>query len=95
MILKAFAIYDEKAKSYLPPFFLPEEGVAIRTFSDCVNANDHQFAAHPQDYTLFRLGTFDDSTARIDSIAPQSVHNGLELLRESQAPATLHEVKTQ
>ncbi|AXL14718.1 nonstructural protein [Microviridae sp.] len=65
MIFKIFAIYDQKAGAYLPPFVLPTDGMATRTFSDCVNKEDHQFHAHPADYTLFGLGEFDDESAAI------------------------------
>lgn len=79
MIHHIFTIYDQKAKAYLPPFYLPERGMAERTFSDCVNSNDHQFGAHPQDYTLFTIGLFDDSTAESTIYdAPVMLGNGVE-----------------
>jgi len=77
MMQKIFAIYDEKAKAYLPPFFLPQRGMAIRTFSDCVNSPDHQFGAHPHDYTLFSLGEFNDSDAEI-LLDRKLIGNGVE-----------------
>lgn len=57
MMQKIFTIYDSKAHAYLPPFFLPEAGMAVRVFSDCVNDKSHQFSKHPGDYTLFQIGT--------------------------------------
>lgn len=69
MILKIFAIYDSKAKAYLPPFFLPEPAVAVRVFSNAANDKDHQFGANPGDYTLFHLGGFDDDTGKITTKA--------------------------
>jgi len=77
VIQKMFTIYDEKAEAYLPPFFLPTREMAIRTFSDCVNSNDHQFGAHPHDYTLFALGEFDNETATLD-LSRKLVGNGVE-----------------
>ena len=62
---KIFSIHDAKAFAYLPPFILPRKEMAMRTFSDCVNSNTHQFGVHPADYTLTELGTFDDSNAKI------------------------------
>jgi len=59
---RVFTIFDDKARCYLPPFTLPEQGMALRTFSDCVNSPDHQFGRHPADYTLFELGFFDDNS---------------------------------
>lgn len=72
-------VYDEKAKAYLPPFFLPNEDMAIRVFGDCVNSSDHQFGAHPSDYTLFSLGEFDIETAEFTINPPRKVFNGVEI----------------
>lgn len=61
-----FTIYDEKSEAYLQPFFLDTVGQAIRAITDCVNDNQHQFYRHTSDYTLFHLGSFDDSTGEFD-----------------------------
>lgn len=74
-----FTVYDQKAKAYLPPFILPEIGMAVRVFKDCVNSDKHQFSKHPEDYTLFNLGQFDDSNGLIETMNPQTIHNGVEL----------------
>jgi len=84
MIHNIYTIYDEKAAAYLVPFFLPRDGMAKRTFSDCVNSKDHQFGAHPHDYTLFRLGQWDDGSATIElDTHSVSLGNGLEFLKPS------------
>ncbi len=79
---KMFSIFDSQAQAYLPPFFLPESAVAVRIFGDCVNSDDHQFGKHPGDYTLFELGSFDDSVCVV-SCTPSAVKlvNGLEVVR--------------
>lgn len=61
---RVFAVYDVAAGANLPPFMMPRDQQAIRAFTDCVNSPSHQFGAHPKDYTLFFIGTFDDSTGR-------------------------------
>lgn len=85
---KCFVIYDDKAKAYLPPFFLPEIGMAIRAFGDCVNDPKHNFGAHPADYTLFCTGTFDDRSGLLE---PEStllcVAHGIELRRRIEETA--------
>lgn len=73
------AVYDSAAKAYLPPFFLPNKQMGIRTFTDCLESDDHQFARHPEDYTLFSLGQFDYETAEFFP-ALEKMHTGLELL---------------
>ena len=84
MIHKVFAIYDAGAQAYLPPFILPRAEMAQRTFGDCVNSKDHQFGAHPEDYTLFCLGLWDDETAiyTMEGNGPQTLGNGVEYVRK-------------
>lgn len=62
MKFKVFSVYDSKAEAFLPPFFLPAVGQAIRGFTDAAGNLEHPFGKHPADYTLFQIGSFDDST---------------------------------
>jgi len=79
MIHSIFSIHDAKASAFLPPFILPRVEMAQRVFSDCVNSEDHQFGQHPEDYTLFHMGNFDDETGEIHpKTTPTSLGLGLE-----------------
>lgn len=79
MIYDLFAIYDDKAEAFLPPFILPNENMAKRVFADCVNSDAHQFGQNPGDYTLFRLGQFDDSSGQhVLERTQHSLGSGLE-----------------
>lgn len=72
----------KKAQAYLPPFFLPTDGMATRTFADCVQSDSHQFGQHPHDYTLFCVGTFDDSAGQfIINERSQMLGNGVEFIK--------------
>lgn len=75
-----FTIYDEKAQVFIAPFFVPTIGLATRAFSDCVNSPDHQFAKHPQDYSLFQIASFDDGDASISTFDKKSLGNGVEYI---------------
>lgn len=86
MIYDVFAIYDDKAEAYLPPFILPNEKMAKRVFADCVNSDTHQFGANPADYTLFYLGQFDDNNGEyLLQRSKHSLGNGVEF-RASDRP---------
>jgi len=89
MTHKMFVIYDVKANAYMQPWFLTQEGMALRAFSDCVNDADHNFGRHPEDYTLFNIGYFDDNTAEIHSQAPKSMGNGLEYVKQEETQPDL------
>lgn len=90
MKIQAFSVWDEKAKAFLPPFFLPETGMAVRAFSDCVNDKAHAFGRNPLDYTLFCLGSFDDHSGVLEGGDVESVVHGGECIRrqsdEQQLP---------
>ena len=60
------SIRDSAADAYGRPFFLPSVGVAIRSFTDEVNrpSEDNQIYQHPEDFDLFELGEFDDTSGR-------------------------------
>lgn len=89
MIYDLFAVYDQKADAHLPPFILPTVAMGKRIFADCVNSPEHQFGKNPEDYTLFRLGQFDDQDGQfLLERAKQSLGNGLEFLRQDDRVAT-------
>nr|UXQ88011.1 MAG: nonstructural protein [Microvirus sp.] len=92
---KIFSIFDSKAAAYLPPFFMPEEGMAIRLFKQCVNDSQHQFSKDPGDYTLFNLGAWDDNTSKIMTHPGISLHNGLELLQNDTPESQLSLIEEQ
>lgn len=88
MIFKVFCVYDDKAKAYLPPFFLPEVSQAIRAFGDAAQDSTHDFCKHPEDYTLFQLGTFNSSSGVLTADGPLSfVINGLEVRAQARRVA--------
>ncbi len=88
-----FTIYDEKAAAHLPPFFLHAAAMAIRTFSDAVNQKEHAFNKHPDHYTLFEHGVFDDNTGDFNVYpAKKSLGNGTEFIEQMEI--NLQAVKT-
>lgn len=85
MIQNIFSIFDEKAKAFLPPILLPHVGQMEREFKDAVNDITTAFYRHPEDYTLFKLGTFDNETGmhKIDK-TPEPLHNGVTQVDQAQ-----------
>ncbi|WNK14679.1 MAG: nonstructural protein [Microvirus sp.] len=62
MLLVIVGVFDQALGAFARPAFVPSVGVALRGFSDEVNRPDSEMGKHPNDYSLFRLGTFDDDT---------------------------------
>lgn len=85
MIMLVFAVFDAAAEAFLPPIFFNTKGQAIRVFRDACNAEDHDFARHAADYTLFHIGMYDPSKGLLKPLdAPDSMGNALQFV---EAPA--------
>lgn len=63
MTLKMFAIYDVKGQFFSQPFVAATNAAGMRQFGDLVNNPNTLFAAHPKDYALYEIGSYDDQTA--------------------------------
>jgi len=63
MKLKVFTVYDVKIGAYAKPFLMITKGEALRGWLDVVNDPSTNFNKHPEDYTLFEIGEWDDQTA--------------------------------
>lgn len=75
-----FAVWDSKMSAFLPPFSLPNVGLASRWFHQAVNGGVPDWNKYAEDFTLFRLGTFEDETGRMKSFdAPESICTALSI----------------
>lgn len=83
MIKVVCGVRDSAAQVYGQPWFVPSTGVAVRGFSDAVRGSDkNDLTSHPEDFTLFQLGTFDDETGKFVNL-PEAVQliRGVDILR--------------
>lgn len=69
MILHAVAVRDLATDSFNRPFFVQHSAQAVRSFSDECNNKDSDIFRHSQDYELWLLGSFDDSSGLFASTA--------------------------
>lgn len=81
---KIFAIYDAKAEAYMQPFFVQAQGVATREFDKLCNDAEHPIGQHPEDYTLFLLGTWNKWEGHMEACVPKACGNGLDYKRQQQ-----------
>lgn len=61
-----YSIFDSKAEAHMQPFFADTHGLALRTFEKHINNPETIFNAHPADFTLFYIGTFDEQTGKLN-----------------------------
>lgn len=83
MITSMFSIFDSKAAAYGTPFFVPREAAAIRAFSDLANNKESSVGLHPEDYTLYHIGDFDDELATFKAVTPRPLVVGAALVKPS------------
>jgi hypothetical protein len=95
MKMNIYSIYDQAAKAYLNPFFLHNDGLAIRAFQDNVNStDDNNIAKHPDQFTLFKLASYDDQTGLIEALpSPTHLTGGLEVKNPTPESDILKEIK--
>ena len=80
-MLNIFCVHDAKAQAYITPFYLPQPGQATRAFADAANDQNHQFGRHPEDYTLFHLGKFDETNCVYNLFpTPQPLGKAIDFL---------------
>lgn len=73
MRVKVFAVYDSVARVFAQPFCFLEEGQACRAFANSAADQNTNIGMHPNDFTLFHIGFFDDNTGEVESIKPVSL----------------------
>lgn len=62
-----FAIFDSVANEYNPPVAFPSVAVAVRFFGDLCK-KDSVISAHPADFSLYWIGSFNCSSSFIVSL---------------------------
>jgi len=78
MKLNAYTIYDTASGTYMRPFFSQADGQAVRGFKDIATDADHEVGKHPEDYTLYRVGAFNDTTGKLEGEELEKLTTGLE-----------------
>jgi hypothetical protein len=78
-----FSVYDTKSEAFSTPFFMASHGMAIRAFEDQVNSPDSGLLyLHSSDFTLYRVGTYDDASGTLVPEVPLILSSALELRSE-------------
>lgn len=65
--MKCFSIYDCKADVFNVPFFALSAGVASRMVCDLVSDDRSTIHAHPEDFTLYEIGDFNEKPGLVVS----------------------------
>lgn len=89
MILGVYTIFDTACSVADRPMVARSDGELLRVFSDlCVSA-EHRFGQHPEHYSLFKIGEFDDTKMFIVPLetGPECLATGIEMVKLQQKVA--------
>ena len=79
--------------AFRSPFYLHMEGEAVRAFADMANDKNHPVGQHPEDYTLFCLGDWNDQSAKATSFdTPKSFGLAIEHIKQEELPMFPEEI---
>lgn len=82
MIYGIYAIKDAKT-TFMPANVDYNDASAIRNFEHAVRQSDSLLASHPADYSLWKLGTFDNEIGTLVSLWPiEQLADASSILKE-------------
>ena len=84
MRMKVFSIFDSCAGVYDRPFVAHNEASAKRAFGDIAVSADHHIGQHPEHYSLFVVGEWDDNNGVIKPVDRVCVVTALEMVSASR-----------
>lgn len=86
MILSVYSIFDDKAKVYVDPYYFAHDGQAKRAFGEMVvGKRMGLLSSHPQDFHLYKLGDFDNSSGRFISCdVPEFLCHALDYVKDKE-----------
>lgn len=80
--LGVYTVKDSKAESCLPPFTMRSDGEAVRAFGDTVCKGGTPLSEHPEDYFLYRIGSYNLNTGVIEAEPHKSLGCALDFRKE-------------
>ncbi len=86
MKVQLYGIFDTAAGIYQKPFFGQSDGEVKRSFMDVAVDKECPIGKHPEDYSLYRLGTFDDNSGTLlneDNECLMTAHEAIAASRKT------------
>lgn len=84
MELNVYSIRDKKTGLYATPFFNHHKANAVRMFKINVNQEGSMINSYPEDYTLLKVGVWNDETGKIEADDVQEVAAEAITLKEEK-----------
>lgn len=84
MKVNLYAVFDSASAMYDGPIPGKADGHIIRHFSDQAINPDTPIGAHPEDFALVKIGTWDDSKGELVDLQNITMMTGLEAVANAR-----------
>lgn len=84
MKLNLYSIFDTASGIWDRPMTAQSDGEMLRAFGDIAVNQEHPIGQHPEDYSLFRVGIWDNNKGFITAEDPECLATGLEMVSKAQ-----------
>lgn len=84
MNVQLYAIFDQASGVYEKPFFSTADDLVRREFYNVATAADTPISKHPKDYSLWRLGNFNDNTGKLMDEQNECLCTAMEIIAQSR-----------
>lgn len=90
MKTNCYSLFDSKAAVYGTPLFAVNDAMAIRSFKRLVNDPNTMVNSSPEDFSLYKIGTFDDAVGVLDGCEPVAIVNASSLVAVVVSPTVVN-----
>ena len=80
MKISLYAVFDRCSGVYDGPIPGRADAEMVRNFSHMCGKPDSKLSESPEDYTLFKVGTWNDGTGELEDLVPVKLINGAEAI---------------
>lgn len=84
MKMFAYSVFDVASGVYDNPFFMQSDAQAQRAFMDIATNADHPIGKHPHDFTLYRIGSWDNGECELIGDGPRAIMTALQAVAQSR-----------
>jgi hypothetical protein len=86
----AYSFKDQKAGTYSDPYYAINDATASRSFSQACDTPDTMLNQYPEDFSLFKVGEWDDTSASLKGIDPVFIMNGKTQIKPEEKTTEEH-----
>lgn len=63
--MQLYTMHDKAMDTYGPPMAFATDAVAVRALQDEMQNPESMFRKHPDDFVIYRIGTWDDANGQV------------------------------